>query len=82
MSHLNNTTIDVGQPDGLAELEGHVHRRLGNRVRHLELVLLPEALLLLGQASTYHAKQMAQEIAMEGCQMPIVNAIEVCPQCR
>jgi hypothetical protein len=76
----NATWIDPSRPEGLAELEGYVHRRLGNRVRHLELDLRPEGLVIMGQAATYYAKQLAQEMAMDACQTPVINAIEVCPQ--
>lgn len=77
-ANQESPVIDLSQPEGLVELEGHVHRRLGNRVRYLELTLLPEGLVLAGRASTYHAKQMAQEVALEVCRVPIINVIEVC----
>lgn len=82
MTSFRSSPIDVRDPEGLAELEGHVHRRLGNQVRHLEFLVMPEGLVLMGQAATYHAKQLAQQVAMEISQIPIVNAIDVCPQRR
>ena len=53
-------------------------RRLGNRVRELRVVLLPEGLILQGRTATYHAKQIAQHVAMEVANLPILaNDIEV-----
>lgn len=59
-------------------LEGMLLRRLGNRVRNLRVILLPDGLILQGRTATYHAKQVAQHIAMEVAELPILaNEIEV-----
>jgi hypothetical protein len=59
-------------------LETMLQRRLGNRVRDLRVVLLADGLILQGHTATYHAKQVAQHVAMEVADMPIVaNEIEV-----
>jgi hypothetical protein len=53
-------------------------RRLGNRIRDLRIVLLPAGLILQGRTATYHAKQVAQHVAMEEADLPILaNDIEV-----
>ncbi len=44
-----------------AELERHVRLRTGRRVRNLAVELYPERVVLLGQASTYYVKQLAQQ---------------------
>src|SRR5262249_5000868 len=60
-------------------LELQVQRRLGSRVRDLRIVQRSGGVVLLGRASTYHAKQLAQHAAMEILRVPIVaNEIEVC----
>jgi len=59
-------------------LESLLTRRLGNRVRDLRVIVLPEGLILQGRTATYHAKQVAQHAAMELADIPIVaNEIEV-----
>jgi hypothetical protein len=60
------------------ELESLLQRRLGNRVRDLGVLVLPEGIILQGRTATYHAKQLAQHAAMELCSRPILaNDIEV-----
>ena len=59
-------------------LENVLLHRLGNRVRDLRVVLLPDGVILQGRTGTYHAKQLAQHIAMELLDRPILaNDIEV-----
>jgi hypothetical protein len=59
-------------------LENILLRRLGNRIRDLRVVLVADGLVLQGRTATYHAKQVAQHIAMEVADLPIVaNDIEV-----
>ena len=53
-------------------LESTLIRRLGNRVRDLRIIVLPDGLILQGRTATYHAKQMAQHIAMEVTDLPIL----------
>jgi hypothetical protein len=42
------------------ELEHHISRRTGRRVRNLRVELRPERVVLRGQATNYHVKQLAQ----------------------
>lgn len=59
-------------------LETLVQRRVGSRVRDLHIVVRPNGLVLTGWAATYHAKQLAQHVAMELAPLPILaNDIEV-----
>ena len=59
-------------------LESLLVRRLGNRVRDLRVLLLPDGLILQGRTATYHAKQLAQHAAMELATLPILaNEIQV-----
>jgi hypothetical protein len=47
-------------------------------VRAFRLVVCDEGLILQGHASTYYAKQLAQQAVMAGTTLPIVaNEIEV-----
>ena len=60
-------------------LESTLVRRIGNRVRDLRVLFLPDGLILQGRCATYHAKQLAQHAAMEISVVRIVsNDIEVC----
>jgi hypothetical protein len=54
------------------QLENMLIRRLGNRVRDLRVILLPDGLILQGRTATYHAKQIAQHVAMEEANLPIL----------
>ena len=68
-------STNVLAPSILSEeerLENMLQRRLGNRIRDLRVVVLPEGLILQGRAATYHAKQIAQHAAMELADLPIV----------
>lgn len=59
-------------------LEEMLLHRLGNRVRDLRVIVLPDGVILQGRTATYHAKQLAQHVAMEVADVPIVaNEIEV-----
>ena len=59
-------------------LESLLLRRLGNRIRDLRVVVLPAGVILQGRTATYHAKQVAQHVAMEVAELPILaNEIEV-----
>ena len=42
------------------ELERHVHRRTGRRVRDLSIELSPGHVVLRGRADSYYVKQLAQ----------------------
>jgi hypothetical protein len=69
------------EPSILSEeerLENMLLRRLGNRVRNLRVLVLPDGLILQGRTATFHAKQIAQHAAMELAEVPILaNEIEV-----
>ena len=59
-------------------LEARMQRRLGNRIRDLHILHLPEGLIIQGRAATYYAKQLATHAAMEFAATPILaNDIEV-----
>ncbi len=63
------------QPEHLEML---VLRRLGGRIRDLRVEVRETGLVLQGRAATYHAKQLAQHVAMEISGLAIAaNDIEV-----
>ena len=69
---------EVMVPTEEERLEEMLHRRLGNRVRDLRVIVLPDGVILQGRTATYHAKQLAQHVAMEVAEVSIVaNEIEV-----
>jgi len=42
------------------QLESRIRLRTGKRVRNLEIQFSPDEVILLGDTSTYHVKQLAQ----------------------
>jgi hypothetical protein len=55
-----------------------VRGRLGGRVRNLRVLLREGSVVLLGKASTYHAKQLAQHFVQKSLGVTLlVNEIEV-----
>jgi hypothetical protein len=61
MSFVESWTMVISAiPDLQQELEQHVSLRTGRRVRNLAVELEPERVVLRGQATTYHVKQLAQ----------------------
>jgi hypothetical protein len=69
---------DLTQQAEIERLERNVRRRLGANVRNFRLVVRANGLILLGHASTYYAKQLAQHAIMATTELPIVaNEIEV-----
>ena len=62
----------------LSHLEVCLQRKLGGRIRDLQLLLLECGIILRGFAHTYHAKQLAQQAVMSETCVPILaNEIEV-----
>ena len=66
--------------DLVDRLEMHIARRTGGQVRDLCVVAIDDRLILRGRSRTYHAKQLAQEAALDGAGgwLVLVNEIEVC----
>jgi len=53
-------------PSRLADrIESHVESRLCGRILHLHVVCTGELFILQGRSRTYHAKQLAQEAALD-----------------
>lgn len=70
--------LELPQVD-IARLDRFVHGRLNGRVREFRLVLHADGFIRIGQASTYHANQLAQHALMSATPLPIVaNQIKVC----
>jgi hypothetical protein len=68
----------TAEPVQLKALEAALQKRLGSRIRNLEVRVDNGQLILLGQATSYHAKQLAQHFVMVLTQMVIgANKIEV-----
>lgn len=62
----------------MVELEALLRRRFQGRIRHLELTLEDGNLVLRGLATTYYAKQLAQQLLLQETQaIAIRNAIVV-----
>jgi hypothetical protein len=76
--NMSTTTLAPSILSQEERLEHMLLRRLGNRVRNLRVLVLPDGLILQGHTATYHAKQIAQHAVMELAEMPILaNDIEV-----
>jgi len=53
-------------PSRLADrIESHIESRLCGRILHLHVVCTGEQVVLQGRSRTYHAKQLAQEAALD-----------------
>lgn len=73
-----NMMCDTGQRR-LEELEGLVQRRTGGRIRDFRIEVNGDRVVLCGRTSTYYAKQLAQQAAMEAADLGVCeNEIEVC----
>ena len=60
------------------ELEQRIQARTGRRVRNLAIELMPERIVLHGQATTYYIKQLAQHGVRDVLpQVRLENAITV-----
>jgi len=50
----------------LAErIEGQIERRASGRIRDLHVVCSEDMIILTGRSKTYHAKQLAQQAALD-----------------
>ncbi len=47
------------------QIEGYIERRACGRIRDLQVVCFEGRVILKGRSRTYHAKQLAQEAAMD-----------------
>ena len=63
------TSVLTPVPVSVERIEGLMIRRLGNRIRDLQVELQPLGLVLKGRATTYHFKQLAQHAAMAAGQV-------------
>jgi hypothetical protein len=65
----------------LAErLEGYIELKASGRIRDLHVVCSDDMIILQGRSRTYHAKQLAQQAALDftdGATL-LTNLIEVC----
>ena len=84
ISTLRNLSYDLTDHRGRripsleVRLEEQIQRCVGNRVRGLRVEFRPNGLVLQGQTANFHAKQVAQQAAMELVPIPILaNEIEV-----
>jgi len=80
-SNAVTATITLTVEGDLAErVEGQIIRRAGGQIRNLVVLAPGDRIILRGRSRTYHAKQLAQEAALEltGGRPMLVNEIEVC----
>jgi hypothetical protein len=69
---------DQNPSSSLNELQAHVRRRLGSRVRQFQVLNHTNGLIMTGRTATCYAKQLAQQAVMEASVLPILaNEIEV-----
>lgn len=62
------------------DIEVHLERRLGRRVRGLRVDVLADRIVLHGQVATYYVKQLAQHCVWDLLpEAQVVNAIVVQP---
>jgi len=67
------------RPSFSERIECHIERRLCGRIRYLNVVCSSDRVVLRGRSRTYHAKQLAQEAALDltGGAPRLVNEIVV-----
>jgi hypothetical protein len=71
---LLQSTIHRPIPLEARDLEHSVIKRVGSAIRDLECNLIEDrGLILRGQATSYFAKQTAQEVVMEMTTIPIIS---------
>ena len=74
--------VDSTEQDEIDRLERKVQCRVTGSVRNFRLLVHADGLILLGHASTYYAKQLAQHAIMAATIVPILaNEIEVISAC-
>jgi hypothetical protein len=70
--------MDAATIAQVEQLALDMHSRFGGRVRNLRLLVRGAGLILMGQADTYHAKQLVQHAIMEEAVLPLLaNEMEV-----
>jgi len=72
---------ETGGEAALAErIEGHIARVACGRIRDLHVVCSEDQIILMGRSRTYHAKQLAQEAALDltAGHPALANQIVVC----
>lgn len=69
-----------GKEDLAERIEGCIERKACGRIRDLHVVLTDNVIILQGRSRTYHAKQLAQEAALDfaGEGAVLANQIVVC----
>jgi hypothetical protein len=66
------------KPEEVVQLLASVQRQLPGRICDLRLLVQDEGLVLQGHASSYYAKQIAQQTVMKATKLPLLaNDIEV-----
>ena len=78
--HQPGESLAVVELNLAERVEGHITRRAGGQIRDLRVTLLEDRIVLNGRSRTYHAKQLAQEAALDltGGRPSLSNEIEVC----
>ena len=71
--------INCAQPvrDIESSIKSQIRGRFGHPVKHLQVCLQENTLVLSGLAPSYYAKQLVQHIAMDVSPLPLSNQIEV-----
>jgi hypothetical protein len=71
----NQSTRDLAE-----RLEGYIELRASGRIRDLHVVYSNDTIILQGRSRTYHAKQLAQQAALDftNGDTLLTNQIEVC----
>ena len=70
--------MDAATSAEVARLEGEMRRQLAGRIGGLRVTVREDGLVPQGLALSHHAKQIAQQMAMEGTRLSLLaNEIEV-----
>lgn len=72
-------TFGPAREDLASQIQVYIERKACGRIRDLRVICADEQIILQGHSRTYHAKQLAQEAALDiaGCQPTLANQIVV-----
>jgi len=79
VAHILRPSARIDEQDLAERIEGQITRRAGAQVRDLHVLRVEDRIILRGRSRTYHAKQLAQEAALEltEAHLALTNEIEV-----
>jgi hypothetical protein len=70
--------LDLNTKDGITEMETRVGCLLDGDIHDFRVIVEEKGIILQGQARTYHARKLAEDMVLEATEFPVsANEIEV-----